>query len=239
MPNVDRRWLPLVLIAAAAVASLVVYGMLPAMVELRFGGMLPIDTGEPVEPIPRWLALSMTPALALLLWAAFRAAPTAAGARVGRFLMRRAPEAVTSPEQFERFGKSYDTIVLSVVMLVLGVHVAIIAGALGYTAAATRIIPVVLGVSLVMMGNVIPRLRPNWVAGVRISRTLEDPQLWRSTHRAFGTAFVASGLLTIVVTLLAPRYGLVTGLGALALSLVVGLVASMRPRPGNSRASSA
>ena len=239
MPNVDRRWLPLVLIAAAAVASLVVYDMLPAMLDLRLGGMLPFDTPESAEPVPRWLALSMTPALALLLWAAFRAAPTAAGARVGRFLMRRAPEAVTSPEQFERFGKSYDTIVLSVVMLILGVHAAIIAGALGYTAAATRIIPVVLGVCLVMIGNVMPRLRPNWVAGIRVRRTLEDPQLWRSTHRAFGTAFVVSGVLTIVVGLVAPRYGLATGIGALMLSCIVGLIASMRPRPRDSRASSA
>lgn len=239
MPNVDRRWLPLVLIAAGVVASLVVYPTLPALLDFRLDGMLPIDTTETSELVPRWFALSMTPALALLLWAAFRAAPTAAGARLGRFLWRRAPEAVTSPEQFDRFRKSYDTIVLSVVMLILGVHAAIIAGALGHTAIATRIIPVVLGVCLVMIGNVMPRLRPNWVAGVRIRRTLEDPQLWRSTHRAFGTAFVVSGVLTIVVALAAPRYGLVTGLAALALSCVVGLVASMRPRPRDSRASSA
>jgi uncharacterized membrane protein len=231
--------LPLVLIALGVVASLVVYGSLPAMLDLRLGGMLPVDMTETAEPVPRWLALSLMPALTLLLWAAFRAAPTAAGARVGRFLWRRAPEAVTSPEQFERFRKSYDTIVLSVVMLMLGVHGAIIAGALGHTAIATRIIPVVLGVCLVIMGNVMPRLRPNWVAGVRIPRTLEDPQLWRTTHRAFGTAFVVSGLLTIVVGLVAPRYGLATGIGALILSCVVGLVASMRPRPRDPRASSA
>jgi uncharacterized membrane protein len=189
--------------------------------------------------MPRWVALSLVPALALVLWAGFRAAPTAAGARVGRFLWRRAPSAVTSPEQFERFRKSYDTVVLSVVMLLLGVHAAIIVGALGYPAIATRIVPAVLGVCLIVMGNVMPRLRPNWVAGVRTTRTLEDPQLWRTTHRAFGTAFVVSGFLTILVALLAPRYGLVTGLGALMLSCVVGLVASMRPRQRDSRASSA
>lgn len=239
MPNVDRRWVPLVLIAVAAVASLLVYGKLPAMVDLRFEGMLPVDTTETADLVPRWLALSFIPALALVLWAAFRAATTAAGARVGRFLLRRAPAEVTSPEQFERFRKSYDTIVLSVVTLILGVHGAIIAGALGHAAVATRIIPVVLGVCLIVMGNVMPRLRPNWVAGVRTTRTLEDPQLWRTTHRAFGTAFVVSGFLTILVALVAPRYGLVTGIAALMLSCVVGAVASTRPRPRDPRASSA
>lgn len=229
MPSVDRKWLPVVLIGLAAVASLLAYGRLPAMVELRLEGLLPIETTEAASPVPRGLALSAMPALALFLWAAFRAAPTAAGQRVGRRLFRRAPDAVTSPEQFERFGKSYDTIVLAVVMLLLGMHAAILAGALGYPGVAARTVPAVFGACLVLMGNVMPRLRPNWVAGVRTQRTLEDPQLWRTTHRAFGTAFVVSGLVTIVTAFAAPRYGLLVGIASLVVSCVVGLVASTWP----------
>lgn len=228
MPNVDRRWLPLVLIGLAAVASLLTYRWLPAMLDLRLEGMLPFETSETASPVPRWLALSLMPALALLLWAAFRAAPTAAGQRVARRLFRRAPEAVTSPEQFERFGKTYDAIVLGVVMLILGVHAAIITAALGHPGIAVRIAPAVLGATLILMGNVMPRLRPNWVAGVRTQRTFENPQLWRTTHRAFGAAFVVSGFLTIIVGAFAPRYGLLTAIASLLMSLVVGFVASMR-----------
>jgi hypothetical protein len=239
MRSVDRRWLPPVLIAVAAVASLVAYGRLPAMVDLRLGGLLPFDVSEPASPVPRWLALSLMPALALLLWAAFRAAPTAAGQRVARRLFRRAPDVVTSPEQFERFRTSYDAIVLGVVLLLLGVHAAIIVGALGHPGIASRIAPAVLGGCLILMGNVMPRLRPNWVAGVRTKRTLEDPQLWRTTHRVFGAAFVVSGFLTMIVALAAPRYGLVTGIASLLVSCIIGLVASTRPRPRDPSASSA
>lgn len=233
MLNVDRRWLPPVLIVVAAVASLLTYGRLPALVDLRLEGMLPIDVSEPARPAPRWLVLSLMPALALLLWAAFRAAPTAAGQRVGRGLFRRAPDAVTSPEQFARFRPTYDAIVLGVVMLLLGFHAAIIAAALGNPGVASRIVPAVLGGCLILMGNVMPRLRPNWVAGLRTKRILEDPQLWRTTHRAFGTAFVVSGFLTIVVAVAAPRYGLVTGIAMVLVSCVVGLIASTRPRPAS------
>lgn len=229
MPSVDRKWIPLVLIGLAAVASLLAYGSLPPTVELRLDGLLPFDTSEAADRVPRWLALSLMPALALLVWAPFRVAPTAAGQRVGRAFFRRAPDAVTSPEQFARFGKTYDMIVLAVVMLLLGIHVAIIAGGVGYTDLAVRIVPLVFGACLILMGNVMPRLRPNWVAGVRTKRTLADPQLWRATHRAFGTAFVVSGILTIVVALAAPRYGLLTGAASLLLSCVVGWVASTRP----------
>jgi hypothetical protein len=230
MPSVDRKWLPMMLIGLAIVASLLAYARLPEMVDLRLEGLLPFDTAEPASLVPRWIALSGVPLLALLLWAAFRAAPTAAGQRVGRRLLGSAPEAVTSPEQFARFRKSYDVIVLAVVMLLLGVHAAILAGALGYPGIAVRTIPAVLGACLVIMGNVMPRLRPNWVAGVRTQRTFEDPQLWRATHRAFGTAFVVSGFVTIVVALAAPRYGLLVGIASLIVSLLVGLVAATRPR---------
>jgi len=230
MPSVDRKWLPVVLIGLAGVASLLAYSWLPAMIDLRLGGMLPIDTKEPASPVPRWLALSAMPALALLVWAAFRAAPTAAGQRVGRALLPSAPDAVTSPEQFERFSKSYDAIVLAVVILLLGFHAGLIAAALGYSGAASRIVPAVLGGCLILIGNVMPRLRPNWVAGVRTKRTFEDPQLWSATNRAFGTAFVVTGVLTMVVALAAPRYGLVTGIASVLLSCIVGVVASTRPR---------
>jgi hypothetical protein len=231
MPSVDRRWIPLVLIGLAAVASLLAYGSLPPTVELRLDGLLPFDTSEAADPVPRWLALSLVPALALVVWASFRAAPTTAGQRVGRLFLRGVPDEVTSPEQFARFAKTYDAIVLAVVLLLLGVHAAIITGALGYTDLALRMVPVVLGACLILMGNVMPRLRPNWVAGVRTKRTLEDPRLWRTTHRAFGTAFVVSGVLTIIVALVAPRYGLVTGLASLMLSCVVGLIVSTRTEP--------
>lgn len=228
MPSVDRKWLPLVLIGLAVVASLLTYRWLPPMLDLRLEGMLPFETSETASPVPRWLALSSIPALALVLWAAFRAAPTAAGQRVARRLFRRVPEVVTSPEQFERFGKTYDAIVLGVVMLILGVHAAIITAALGHPAIAVRTAPAVLGATLILMGNVMPRLRPNWVAGVRTQRTFENPQLWRTTHRAFGAAFVVSGFLTIIVGAFAPRYGLLTAIASLLMSLVVGFVASMR-----------
>ena len=230
MASVDRKWMPLVLIGLAVVASLLAYRWLPPIVELRLGGLLPFDTGDAGDPVPRWLALSLVPAIALVVWAGLRAAPTAQGQRVGRFFMRNVPDEVTSPAQFARFGKSYDTIVLAVVLLILGMHGAIIASTTGYPHLGARMVPIALGASLILIGNVMPRLRPNWVAGLRTKRNLEDPQLWRTTHRAAGTAFVLSGILTIIVAGIAPRYGLVTGIGLLLVSCIVGLVASSRPR---------
>src|SRR5687768_12057634 len=231
MANANRRWLPPALIAVAGIASIAAYGRIPEMIPLRFDGVLPFEAIDSGSLAPRWITLSLMPALALIMWIAFRLAPTATGQRLGRRLFRNAPEAVTAPEQFARFGNTYDTIVLCVVVLLLGVHAAVLAEALKAGSVAARIIPAVLGGCFLVMGNVMPRLRPNWVAGVRTKRTLEDPQLWRTTHRAFGTAFVVSGVLTVIVGLAAPRYGLVTGIASLLLSCIVGFVVSTRAGP--------
>jgi hypothetical protein len=216
------------LIAVATAASLAVADRLPPSVPLDLEALLPFDVSAPARPLSRDVALFLVPALALVIWAAFRAAPTAVGERVGRRLFRNAPAAVTSAEEFERFGRTYDAIVLGVVLLCLGLHAAILVSLLGDAANAARIVAIVFGASLVLMGNVIPRLRPNWVAGLRTRRMLEDPRLWRTAHRAFGTAFVVSGVLTMAVGVVAPRYGLVTGLVAVLASCVVGWIASTR-----------
>jgi hypothetical protein len=226
MPIVDRRWLPPALIAIAAIVSATTYGKLPPMIDLPVDGLLPFSSTEPHELAPRWLALSLMPALALVFWAMLRLAPTAAGQQIGRRMFRRAPEAVTSPEAFERFGKTYDAVVLGVVMLFLGIHAAVLASVWGAPSIAVRMVPAVLGGCLVLMGNVIPRLRPNWVAGIRTRRVLESPQLWRSTHRAFGTAFVVSGVVTMLVAVVVPRYGLLVAIVSVLASCVVGFVAS-------------
>jgi uncharacterized membrane protein len=228
MASAVRKWLPLLLIAAATAASVAVYDRLPPSVDLRLDGVLPFRVSDARDPMPREFGLFLVPVLTLLLWAAFRWAPTAAGQRVARRLFRNVPESVTAPGQFERFGKTYDTIVLGVVLLLTGFHAAILSALLQHPTIASRIISIALGGVFVMLGNVMPRLRPNWVAGLRIRRTLENPQLWSATHRVYGAAFVISGLLTIAVGLIAPEYGLVTGIIALLASCVVALVVSTR-----------
>jgi hypothetical protein len=229
MASVDRKWLPPILIAVAFLASVAVYSRLPAMIGLQFGTLLPFGTAPATGQASRLFVLLVMPATALLVWIAFRLAPTAGGQRLARRMLRHAPEEVTSPDQFERFGKTYDAIVLSVVILVLGFHAAVMAAALQVSPAiVSRILPAVIGACLILMGNVMPRLRANWVAGIRTRRTLENPQLWRSTHRVFGAAFVVSGFATIIAAAVAPQWGILVAIASVLASCIVGGVASAR-----------
>src|SRR5438034_9339677 len=177
------------MVAAAHVRNLIViaigymvggaaYAKLPAPVD----GFLPL-------PLAR-------PAIAFLL-------PTAAA--VTYALLR-----VISLRDPIRRGDStvaitYDAILFRIVLFVIGLHAIVLAGLLGATALAASGVPMLLGLVLVGVGNLLPRTRPNVVIGIRTSRTLADPLVWMRMNRVAG--YVAVGLGTVLAAsaaLLAP-----------------------------------
>lgn len=83
-----------------------------------------------------------------------------------------------------------------------------------------------LGLMLVGLGVVMPRIEPNYTFGVRVPWTLADPENWRRTHRFAGPVFVVVGVVTVAAAFLAPA---ASGLTAIALLVVLlggtGLVA--------------
>ena len=228
MGNAARRWLPLALIAVATAAAAYVTRDLHGAVTIDLRTLLPFSLEPTADTAPRWVAIVGIPALATIVWILFTALRSRVGLGITRRLFGDVLESLGDPATVDRFQPTYDTIVLWVVMLMLGIHAGVIAAALGYLTLAPRIISVVMGVSFVAIGNVFPRLRPNLVAGIRTRRTLADPSLWRSTHRAMGVAFVLAGLITVLVGIVAPSFGLATAAVTLILACVVAAVGGTR-----------
>ena len=230
MANDARKWIPLALIAGVTVATSVAVRDLPSMVTIDLRGLLPFELEPKGDTAPRWVAVVLMPFIALLVWGLLEVGRTRGGLRLARSIFSSAPDAVADPATMDRFRSTYDTIVLSVVALVLGVHAGMVAAMLGHETLAPRIINVVMGISLVVAGNVMPRLRPNLIAGVRTRTTLSDPDLWRATHRLLGMAFVAAGTITALVGLVAPAYGLATAVVTLVIACVVAAIGGARAR---------
>lgn len=67
---------------------------------------------------------------------------------------------------------------------------------------------VVIGMSLLFIGigNVLGKVRQNFMLGIRTPWTLSSELSWEKTHRLGARAFVASGLISIVAALATPRY---------------------------------
>jgi uncharacterized membrane protein len=102
---------------------------------------------------------------------------------------------------------TYGTIILALVCLILGVHAMILVTLMSgldrdAVRIAARAVPVMFGLTLIVIGNLLPRLRPNIVIGIRTSRTLTDRAAWARANRAAGYAAVGSGASFVLAGLL-------------------------------------
>ena len=93
---------------------------------------------------------------------------------------------------------TYHAIITTVAFLILGVHLAILFALttqlqVDVVKFVAHAVPVMLGLALIVIGNLLPRLRPNVVIGIRTSRTLTDRGACARTNRAAGYAAVGAG----------------------------------------------
>ena len=58
-----------------------------------------------------------------------------------------------------------------------------------------KIVPVILGVLFVFIGNYMPKCKQNYTVGIKLPWTLNSEENWNKTHRLAGWIWVAGGLI--------------------------------------------
>ena len=187
-PSPFRRWYPVGLALVGAAASLAVYRRLPETMAVHWD-----FDGNPNGWMSRAFGAFFGPVFILVLWQ----------------LMRVLPRIDPRKPNYARFGDAYDTIVAAVLLLLLATHGIVLAVALGYDVAVSRLVPALVGALFVVIGNVMPRMRSNWWFGVRTPWTLSNDRVWARTHRLAGFSMTAAGLVMIASAFILPaRLGL-------------------------------
>src|SRR5215470_8255259 len=64
-------------------------------------------------------------------------------------------------EHCASFDATFDAVVFRIVLLILGLHALVLASLVGGRNLVTRAVPVLAGLALVAIGDLLPRLRPN------------------------------------------------------------------------------
>jgi uncharacterized membrane protein len=201
--------------------SLAVFSQLPHTMPLGLEALLPWTPGGQPELVPRAVAALLLPTVALLLAVLLHEAPVSPLGRTFGRLTGFGVEGGKPAVEYHKFAPSYRLIVCWVVGLVLSMHLAVLANALGWHREPGTIVGLAFGIGLIIVGNIMPRLRPNPVAGIRTQRIMSDPTLWARVHRLYGASWVVAGVVVCIVALAAPRYALVAGIAALLLSTIV------------------
>jgi uncharacterized membrane protein len=197
------RWLGYVIVALAIGLSLWAFPQLPPRVPSHWS-----LRGEVNGYSSRWVAAFLFPLVLL-------------GMRV----------AVNALPRIDPLGKNYarftDTfwVFVNSVLVVLGLtHAATLANGLGFAVSMGRLAPAGVGILLMLLGNVLGRVEPNWFMGIRTPWTLSSEQVWRKTHRVGAWIFVVAGAAVAVGSLALPAVSvpvLVCAIGVVAAIPVV------------------
>ncbi|MGQ0562267.1 MAG: SdpI family protein [Gemmatimonadota bacterium] len=200
-----KRWLGIIFVAAATLFSLAVYGQLPDPVATHFAA-----DGTPDGWSSRALAAFGIPLLALVMIGLFHVLP--------RILPRRA--------HFQQFEDTYWAFASLIIAFLCALHVVVIGMALGWPIDMPAAVLLGVGSLFVILGTLMPRVKSNWLLGIRTPWTMENERVWHETHRLAGRTMPVGGLVTIAAAFLPPRLQPWVAMGALAFGAFVPVVYS-------------
>jgi uncharacterized membrane protein len=173
------------LVAATAAAAAFAYWRLPAGATIAVHyNMLGRATGA----APAGHVLAVIPAVSVLVIGSLA-------------LAQRLP---LYRERLARSAGPFGTLLVAVAAVLFTAEASIAAKALDPAFDVLRTVFLAVAVLLVVVGNVLGKLRQNHLFGVRTPWTLGDERVWDKTHRVTGWTMVLAGLVLAVIDLAAP-----------------------------------
>lgn len=202
----------LILLAAvlpAVYTAIAVFFILPDRVAAHFGAnMLPDRYGSKYEAF-------LLPAILLVVYTVY-------------FLIRKFALRLSADEN-SRTARNIDivdTIVLSVLVMfnALCVMILIVMKRPDMMTNADNIIfPIiaaVIGLMFIIIGNIMPKTKPNSFVGMRLSFCMDTDEHWYIANRAGGVAMVISGVATIIC-------GLILRNGTYIIGMIIALLVTL------------
>lgn len=180
------KWiLPTVFLLVAIGAGIWFFPDLPDRIPTHWG-----FSGEPNGYSSRQFGAFFTPFLMVLTFVLLRVLPA------------------FGPERGSRSGSQdgLDALLNGVLGVLLTIHVLTLSYAVGYMKDMTLVLPILLGILFLLIGYYLPRVRPNYVIGIRTPWSLASEEVWTRTHQTGGKLFVIGGLLLVLASFLPHDY---------------------------------
>ena len=190
--------------AVPAIILTIVYGKLPPRVPVSFGFDGVVNAWGPKSVL--WLLAGMGPLMALML----------------QFLPRIDPK----KQNYAKFQRYYDQFAILTELFLLTAFGLTVAETLRPgTVSIGRAMTALISILLILLGNMMGKIKHNYFFGIRTPWTLADPDVWNRTHALGGKLWFALGIVLLPCSLLLPERGffalLMVGLlGSTALAAV-------------------
>ena len=169
-----------------AIILIIVYQKLPERVPTHFGFDGVVDAYGPRSTL--WLLAGLGPLIALML----------------QFLPRIDPKG----QNYRVFQKYYDLFAIFMEVFLLAVFGMVVTETLRPgTVAIGRMVTALVSIMLILLGNMMGKIKHNYFFGIRTPWTLADPDVWTRTHSLGGKLWFALGVALLPCSLLLPERG--------------------------------
>jgi uncharacterized membrane protein len=112
-------------------------------------------------------------------------------------------------KNYDKFKGSFQMIKCLLLTLFLIIQTCALLVATGVHININLISGIAVSIMLIIMGNVMGRIRPNYFVGVRTPWALANEDVWRKTHRITGPIWVLGGIANLILTILGNRFEVV------------------------------
>ncbi len=134
---------------------------------------------------------------------------------------------------FDKKNKNQNAKAFNIIFYIVPI-ISIFCSYIMYAAALDKItdisvvMPLFMGFGLILIGNIMPKVRQNGTLGIKIKWTLENEANWNATHRFGGKVWVICGLLILPTAFLPTTLMLIIFSTIMISSIIIILIYSYR-----------
>jgi uncharacterized membrane protein len=185
-PTIKTEIIPLLFIIISAIASFYFYARFPERVPIHWNFQGQVDNyGSP------FFAAFFFPALLIFLYILFL------------FL----PYADPKKDRYKEFSGAYHIFKGMIIFIMSAIYFIASLNGLSYNIPISLFVPSLIGLMFIVMGVLMPRIKPNWFMGIRTPWTMSNEEVWRKTHIFGGKIFIAAGIMLALIPFLPASFG--------------------------------
>jgi uncharacterized membrane protein len=180
MNTIKKEWPIIVLLFAQFIISFILSNQVPDTVPIHFDLQ-----GEANDYGPKWMVLYLLPAIGLLTY-------------LGLIFLPR----IDPKKRIEQAQKPITAIRIVTALFMVGLYSLMLLIATGSDLDINSYMYVAIGILFVGLGNYMNSVKPNYFIGIRTPWTLENPTVWKKTHRLGSKIWMLGGVIIVVSKLL-------------------------------------
>jgi len=131
------------------------------------------------------------------------------------------PKVDPKKENIMRSGRAFPATMILLTLVFLVVEAVTIFASFGYNVSVAKILPAAIGIMFIFLGNYMPKVKPNYLFGIRFPWTLANETVWVKTHRLGGWVFFFMGVLFIAGIFIPAPYNFILPLGGVFLGIIL------------------